>query len=49
MKTDNGKDASCSSAKLNINSGEFDAESYVRNLLHEKGIDDLVAVEEDMV
>jgi hypothetical protein len=35
--------------KLDLNSPDFDAEQYVRNLLREKGIDDLVAVEEDMV
>lgn len=34
---------------LNLNSGDFDPEAYVNHLLQRKGLDELVAVEEDMV
>lgn len=34
---------------LNLNSTDFDPEAYVNNLLKRKGLDELVAVEEDMV
>jgi hypothetical protein len=36
-------------SQLNLNSSDFDAESYVQNLLQKKGLDELVAIEEDMV
>lgn len=34
---------------LNLNSSEFDPEAYVNNLILKKRLDELVAVEEDMV
>lgn len=34
---------------LDLNSTNFDAEYYVQNLLHKKGLEELVAVEQDMV
>lgn len=34
---------------LNLNSLNFDSEAFVNNLIHKKGLDELVAVEEDMV
>ncbi|KAI1718089.1 vps51/Vps67 domain-containing protein [Ditylenchus destructor] len=34
---------------LNLNSSQFDSEAFVSNLLQRKGLDELVAVEEDMV
>ncbi|KAI1731438.1 vps51/Vps67 domain-containing protein [Ditylenchus destructor] len=34
---------------LNLNSSQFDSEAFVSNLLQKKGLDELVAVEEDMV
>lgn len=34
---------------LNLNSSMFDSETYVNNLIQKKGLDELVAVEEDMV
>lgn len=34
---------------LNLNSLQFDSEAYVNNLIQKKGLDELVAVEEDMV
>lgn len=36
-------------SQLNLNSSEFEAEAYVQNLLQKKGLDELVAIEEDMV
>uniref|UniRef100_A0A914Y6J0 Vacuolar protein sorting-associated protein 51 homolog n=1 Tax=Panagrolaimus superbus TaxID=310955 RepID=A0A914Y6J0_9BILA len=36
-------------SQLNLNSSDFEAESYVQNLLQKKGLDELVAIEEDMV
>jgi len=38
-----------SSTKIDLNSSDFDAEEYVRCLLRNKSIDELVAVEEEMV
>lgn len=34
---------------LNLNSEKFDSEAFVSNLIRKKGLDELVAVEEDMV
>ena len=34
---------------LDINSSNFDAEYYVQDLLRKKGLEELVAVEQDMV
>lgn len=34
---------------LNLNSVNFNSEQFVNNLIHKKGLDELVAVEEDMV
>jgi hypothetical protein len=34
---------------LNLNSATFDAEYYVQDLLRRKGLEELVAVEQDMV
>lgn len=34
---------------LNLNSSNFNSEAYVNNLLQKNGLDELVAVEEDMV
>uniref|UniRef100_A0A1I8BTD2 Vacuolar protein sorting-associated protein 51 homolog n=1 Tax=Meloidogyne hapla TaxID=6305 RepID=A0A1I8BTD2_MELHA len=38
-----------SKSTLNINSTNFDAEYYVQDLLRKKGLEELVAVEQDMV
>ncbi|KAI6182592.1 Vacuolar protein sorting-associated protein 51-like protein [Aphelenchoides bicaudatus] len=35
--------------KVNINSNQFDSESFVNNLILKKGLDELVTVEEEMV
>jgi hypothetical protein len=37
------------SDKSNINSDQFDSESFVNNLILKKGLDELVTVEEDMI
>ena len=34
---------------MNLNSAEFSPEAYVNGLVHRKGLDELVAIEEDMV
>lgn len=35
--------------EANLNSSDFDAETYVQNLLQKKSLDELVAIEEDSV
>lgn len=49
MPDDGNSKSLKSDAKFDLNSANFDAEAYVRSLLLENGIDDLVAIEEDMV
>lgn len=34
---------------MNLNSSDFNPELYVNGLVHKKGLDELVAIEEDMV